>query len=278
MSDTMPDPGRDDLRMRTYLLGGLSDAERREMEERFFQDEDYYDHLLEVQYDLIDAYSRGSLTPDERLQVERRLLAGRDGSHRARVARGLMRVEHAAAAQAAGPAAPRTGRLVSSWLPIAASVLAVVSLAAAVWLARDNARLRDQLASVHRPVTTSLPPPPPPTPALPAVATLTLTPGVLRSDDGPSVCTVAADARLVRFVLPTAETGPAFSVEVERGGAGRIWAQGGLTRNEQGAVVVWMPGELLVAGTYEFLLSRELEGPSELAANYVCRIVRSSGP
>lgn len=45
-----------------YLLGELSEAERSEIAERYFQDDDLFDELLEVESELSDKCARGSLS------------------------------------------------------------------------------------------------------------------------------------------------------------------------------------------------------------------------
>src|SRR5690242_18296975 len=52
-----------------YLLGKLNDAEQqeqRELAERFFEDDDLFDELLDVESELMERYVCGELAPDEK--------------------------------------------------------------------------------------------------------------------------------------------------------------------------------------------------------------------
>src|SRR5687768_15033349 len=58
-----------------YLLGELSAEERTSVAERYFEDDDWFEELLDVENELLDKYGRGSLNENEReafrLYVER---------------------------------------------------------------------------------------------------------------------------------------------------------------------------------------------------------------
>jgi hypothetical protein len=58
-----------------YLLGELSTEERAEITEGYFEDDDWFDELLDVENELLDRYARGSLSENDReafrLYVER---------------------------------------------------------------------------------------------------------------------------------------------------------------------------------------------------------------
>jgi hypothetical protein len=275
MSDRPADADRDG-RLRAYLLGGLQAGERQEIESRMFEDEEAYDRLLEAQYDLIDAYARDALTEDARGEVEQRLLGTPEGPDRARLARALALLERPragtqAAALGREPVRPR------AWLA-AAAALTAAALSAAVWFGFDNARLRRELAAATQPHPQPTQPAAhgtPPTASAPSViADVVLSPGVVRSDRRSPSITIPREAQLVRAQLELDENGSTFTVGVERLGDGRIWTRTGLERREDGAVVVWLPAELLEAGEYEWLLWRRTEDPATLISTYVCRIER----
>lgn len=63
--------------IRSYLLGELESDERlRELEERVFADEEFYEELLRVEAELADEYAAGTLSPREREGVERLFSSG----------------------------------------------------------------------------------------------------------------------------------------------------------------------------------------------------------
>jgi hypothetical protein len=259
----------DEQRMRAYLLGGLTDEERAEVEARFFAEDEYFDGLLDVQYDLIDEYARGTLTPAERAQVEARLLSDTEGGRHLVVAEALRRMETRAAA------APATRRWYHNLRLAAALILATT--ATAVWLGLDNRQLRSELArseSAAQPPAASNQPERPPATTEPSVADLRLSPRVARSDSLPPVAQIQGQPQLVRVLLPLDEPVGAVAVAVEKAGAGRIWTQSEVTDRDGNAVVVWLPASLLGPGDYEFIVSREPNNPASLLATYHIRISR----
>lgn len=60
------------VRLRAYLLGRLSDAERHEIESRVFEDDDFDSLLQEAEADLLDDWARGRLVPQDADTVPRR--------------------------------------------------------------------------------------------------------------------------------------------------------------------------------------------------------------
>src|SRR5258707_4371369 len=82
----------DDDAIARYLLGLLSDEERSAVQERLFQDEDYFDRIRAIEYELLDAYSRGEMPASERALLESSLLASVEGRRKLDFARGLAAV------------------------------------------------------------------------------------------------------------------------------------------------------------------------------------------
>lgn len=66
-------PQRDDL-ARKFLLGKLSDEDHTKIEEDFFNDNPSFENILITENELMDAYVTGSLSPDDRIRFEKRLL------------------------------------------------------------------------------------------------------------------------------------------------------------------------------------------------------------
>jgi hypothetical protein len=52
--------------LRKYLLGQLPESKRSRLADRYFDDEELFDELLDVENELLDAYVGGRLTPQDR--------------------------------------------------------------------------------------------------------------------------------------------------------------------------------------------------------------------
>src|SRR5258708_33591491 len=87
----------DDDAIARYLLGLLSDEERSAVQERLFQDEDYFDRIRAIEYELLDSYSRGEMPASERALLENSLLASAERRRKLDLARGLAAVQTRAA-------------------------------------------------------------------------------------------------------------------------------------------------------------------------------------
>src|SRR5262245_54934364 len=59
--------------MTRYLLGELSDAEKRQIEETYFADPASLEELLAIQYDLIDEFVQGRLNVQDHERFEDRI-------------------------------------------------------------------------------------------------------------------------------------------------------------------------------------------------------------
>ena len=62
----MKQPSENQILMRRYLTGELSERERDELEEKYFNDDELFGELLESEERIIDDYRRGQLAPSER--------------------------------------------------------------------------------------------------------------------------------------------------------------------------------------------------------------------
>lgn len=79
----------DDMIMRRYLLGELSQEEQGEVEERLFLDSGYLQHLRMAEDDLIDDYVYEELSPDEREKFDNYFLSNSERYESLRIARAL---------------------------------------------------------------------------------------------------------------------------------------------------------------------------------------------
>jgi uncharacterized protein (DUF2236 family) len=74
-----------------YLLGKLSEAEREQLADRYFEDDALFDQLLEAENDLLDRYVRNQLHPNDRHRFELYVDKLPDGRHEVAVATALLK-------------------------------------------------------------------------------------------------------------------------------------------------------------------------------------------
>ena len=100
----------EDLLLRRFLLGGLSQDERGEVEERLFSDPEYFRQFRAADDALTDEYLYGDLDADERERVETHFLNSPERRESLRVARALKQYiaknAHAPAAERDDTSAP----------------------------------------------------------------------------------------------------------------------------------------------------------------------------
>lgn len=138
-----------------YLLGQLSEREQGEIERRYFNDDDFNEHLEIVEEELIDDYVRERLSETDRQQFERCFLRSVSGRERVAIAR-QWRGFISRSSQPAKPASETTRQ--TSWLrlltfrrglvlvPLAAMILLAMSLA---WMMIQNIRLKNQVEEMR---------------------------------------------------------------------------------------------------------------------------------
>lgn len=137
-----------DERIVAYLLGELPEEESDRFEEECFAGEDWPEEVGAVEHDLVDAYLRGDLTPEQHLHFEQNYLTTEKRLKRVATSAALLRhvdaieVEKSSAQKHAGPAWIQT--LIAVWrgqnwamrAGLAVGVAAVV--VGAVWFARSR--------------------------------------------------------------------------------------------------------------------------------------------
>jgi hypothetical protein len=118
--------GDDDLELRRYLLGELTEAEREHAEERLLREPGVLEALDEIEDELTEAYLGGTLSPQERTQFEGHFL--QSAAHRRQLEAARMLRESVAAR---GPVV-RRARL--PWrLALTAAALVLLVPAARLW-------------------------------------------------------------------------------------------------------------------------------------------------
>ena len=147
----------DEVLLRNYLLGNLSDQDQAQVEDRAFADAGYLGALQAAEADLIDSYIRGELSQPDRRQFERRFLTSPQRRSKVEFARALARV--AAEAKASQPLVPARLSgwqallgMMRGWTPalqFAAGMAALVLLMGATWLMVQNAAMRSQVTALE---------------------------------------------------------------------------------------------------------------------------------
>lgn len=234
----------DDKLLREYLLGGLTPEEREQIECRIFEDDDFADLLREREADLLDRFTSGTLNEEDR---RRFAPLASNAAWEAKLAVSQWIVTQQPVHAPLGRAMRTT-----SWWAGWAAALAVAALA--VWMARENSRLR-ALADK---------------PAAPLVASISMTAGTQR-DSSDRTFVIPASSEVLRIEV-AAESGYAdYVLSVE--GSGASFTVPALLRAE--TVVGWIPSAMLPSGHYDFLLKARRSGVPELLATYPVRIERN---
>jgi hypothetical protein len=168
---------QDDELLRSYLLGKLPDEDADTLERRLLAEDDLFDLAEAMEMDLLAAVDHGTLTPEEKEEVLRKLAATPRGRERLALARSL----NALATENAGrsnvkPFVLRTSTFpppAIHWIALAASLIVLAGLGWFAWQHRNQAP--DAITQVgaqtpvvtphiQNPVTSLVAPPPAPTP------------------------------------------------------------------------------------------------------------------
>jgi hypothetical protein len=250
--------------LRRYYLGGLTDDEQRDLESRWFEDDQLFAELMAGQEDLIHAYVRDQLSPTDRAAFEQHFLATPGGREKVRLARTLIEaisdLDHARPAPVPGNRWSRWLSALTSepgrrWLPVTAlAVVALISIGLLVGDWRLRARLEsasaeysastererrarqayeaeraraDRLAeAVQRLQSTSRPAGERFSTIAGSVVALSLTPGVTRAQSAPELAIPrGVSIALLELGLETSEPPGSYRVTIETPGGGEVWRQ-----------------------------------------------------
>ena len=233
----------DDKQLREYLLGGLTPEERGQIECRMLEDDDFADSLREREADLLDGFTSGTLNEEDRRRFS--VLA----SNPAWAAK--LAVSQWIAAQSARAPLGRATRTTSWWLGWAAALAAAI---VAGWMMRENGRLRAL----------------PDKPAASLVASISMAAGTQR-DSSDRTFVIPASSKVLRVEMPAESGYEDYVLSVE--GSGASFSVPGILRAE--TIIGWIPSAMLPSGRYDFLLKARRNGASELLATYPVRIERN---
>jgi len=148
----------DEMEMRRYLLGEVTDQGREQVEQQLMTDSQYLGHFLRTEESLLDEYVNGKLDEDERGPFETYFLSAPERRDKLEFARSLNRYITEAKARKLAEAAAADSEATGSresifWLRqipgravTALLVIAMLALTAStIILLTDNARLRERV-------------------------------------------------------------------------------------------------------------------------------------
>ena len=138
--------------MRRYLLGLLPEPEQVVLEDRFFEDGELLGEMRAVEQDLVDAYVRGQLAPDERSVFESHYLSMPRHAERVAFTRDLLALANAEPSLKVTESREPFWRSWRSFIQIpqfgisAALAMFAILLVSGLLLFRERARWRQELA------------------------------------------------------------------------------------------------------------------------------------
>jgi len=142
--------------MQRYLLGEMTEAERAALEQKYFNNPQMFDRVVQVENELVDMYARGLLPPLTRERFERHYLAHPKRRERAQFAGALAaKLEQRDEVVAALPphAESLWGRLLSSMrvpkLAWAFSAALLLVAAGTAWFFLETMRPQQELAKTE---------------------------------------------------------------------------------------------------------------------------------
>jgi len=247
----------DDDAIAQYLLGLLSDEERSAVQERLFQDEDYFDRIRAIEYELLDSYSRGEMPASERALLESTLLASAEGRRKLDFARGLATVQ-------ASPGKRRAPYLL---------IAAVVVVATATGLLFT---LRNQHNAVETHTAPPITAPQAQPPSAPVVFSVLLTPGTTRGGGEIKRLAIPSGTDLVQLQLDLeGDHQPVYAATLKTTSGTQVWEQAGLNAQSGGSILCRVPDTVFKSGSYELALTATASGRSpEVVAYYYFQVSR----
>lgn len=259
-------------RLVDYLLGNLSDDERRGVEEQCLTDDAAYETLLAVENELMYDYAAGSLGAGERRQFEQRLLTSAE--QRDRVERARVVVKRLSSVDAQKHMVQRW------WLAAAAAVL----LAIAGWPVVSRRTEQAEVIVVDRPAPT---PPvvetPPSVQPTTFIFATTLRPGLVRAGADDARIVVPPETELLRVTLelPAAASGNYSTYRIILRNAAAVQIGQPITVvpatiQARRVIAVDIPVATLISDDYEIVLSGSAgsQPPADLAEYYATIIRR----
>ena len=238
-----------------YLLRELPEDDRAAVQERFFTDPEFAGRLRAVESELIDAYARGEVAADRRNRVEQFLLSASPQREKLAIARAFHQVlrEQEEQPRWAWLSLPRLRVLTAASL-----AFALLFVAVALFLLRENQRMRREIAVLEAgkssPRETN-----PPGPAPQPFAVL-LAPGLRRDGATLKEVSIPIGTQVVRLdmELDRGDENQRYLVTIATQEGRQMWRQEPLESQARGSGFVaemWLPTRVLQPGVYELTLN-----------------------
>jgi len=125
----------DDTPIRDFLLGKTPEENRDQLEQRLLTDPDFSEWVSAIEEELIEDYTAGLLSRNERHRFEDRFLVTEERRRRVRFSAALAQVKVPVAA----------ARRSYPWLQLAAAAVLALSLGATSWMAYSTRQTLDEL-------------------------------------------------------------------------------------------------------------------------------------
>jgi hypothetical protein len=269
-----------------YLLGLAPEEEMERLDRLSITDDEFAVRLNTIENDLVDAYVRKELSGDMLKRFETFYLASPRRREKVRFAESFL----AAVGQHPAAPAPRPARTWFALPRLALAAAACLLLLAGVYLLRENARLRAQVAHTqaemaHLRVQLASPQPGAPTasaeirrPSSSRAAMAFLLRSPTRAAGAPPAIALASGSEDAIFRLELEpDDFPAYQVALKDLEANRVvWRSGRLSSAPEGsvrAVSASLPAGLLKPQTYSLELTGiAAGGATELVGSYVFKV------
>ncbi len=285
----MEDASVDEAVVMRYLLGDLPEETMVQVEDRAFSDPEYLRLIDAVEADLIDAYVHQQLQGAERRQFEEKFFASPERRKKVEFARAWAQVSGEAGVASTSAAAGERFETRRSWrdwfdfrgrlaLPMGAALAAVILLGIISWQAVQSSNLRNRLGKLEterkdlqqqeQKLQSSLTAEHDRAEQLNeqiqrgsqmGIVTLTLLPGIVRSETVRPLIMVPASAQLARLEiqLEPRDKYPQFRALLRGRHGDEILTRSNLHERQVKAgraVVLEIPTEALSSGDYELTL------------------------
>jgi len=250
----MNDRQSEDHRLARYLLGDpLPAAEQAEIEEHYFTDDLYFDHVLAIEDELIDSHIRGNLPASDRARFEKHFLASKRRREKWEAQRAIASFFRSRAEPVGFLSASihffrsltLAGRLAAGFSGAALAVGVVVLSWGYRDVLRERYGLESRLMELQKQAV-----------KLPSVATFVLQSERLRSGPGDEL-RIPSDTRWVELqveIPELAEEYSTLSAELSTADGQEVWEQKGLPRTAP-LVELDLPVSMLKRGDYVLSLT-----------------------
>ncbi len=265
-----------------YLLGQMSEAETIAFEEEYFQDDNLFEQMVDIENDLVDSYVRGELSETERRQFENGYLGSSPKRKHVRFARALTDSSSGISVKEQAPAHPsretskpesttsnwpaRIGAFVPilrqaghskvSWLrPLTAGAVVAIAVVLLFWTFTKHpfrpSHANEQIASIS----------------------FSLEPGLTRLNGGAQI-SIPAEIKQVQFQLELARPAASGNYRAVLNTPERTGVWSGAASLTVNKAVVTVPAQALPRGDYTLELQANRNAVWEEIETYYFRMLR----